>query len=351
MKIVNSVNPKSLNYDVSKKNDCIDKIVSPNTVKTGINTFKSKNIEMVNLSSNNSIIDEIKTFFLEAGLSILSIFGIDNAYGLFAKNQIDDVKAIDISDMSKVSEDSSNIKVTLKNGDMYIFDSEERIIGIKTEDYNIYYDYNVSESEKERIRQLLDLNENVDVNFAATTEIKGEALNYYSVGYANISNDVNFPINFSKQYQNFPKEVLAEISSSVFGIILGDREISPYNPLEGNYGAYATSGNSDGEKYIFVPNSNDANSDYYKYNTPLHEMSHIIQSSIEIDEIKLKNLYEEYKEVLPTLEKSCYKSNNYDETPNKNEFFADAVTNYYLNTIELERYLPEVYNFIDEIFG
>ena len=347
MKIVNSVNSKSLNFDVSKKTNNIDKMNFSNITKNGINTFDFKDIEMVNLSSNNnSIIDGIKNLFLETGLSILSIFGVDNAYGLFAKNKIDDVKAIDISDVSKVSEDSSNIKVTLKNGDMYIFDSEERIIGIKTEDYNIYYDYNVSESEKERVRQLLDLNDNVDVNFVATTEMKGEALNYYSVGDADISNDVNFPINFSKQYQNFPKDVLAEISSSMFGIILGNRETSPYNPLGGSYGAYATSGNSDGEKYIFVPNSEDANSDYYKYNTPLHEMSHIIQSSLEIDEVKLENLYEEYREILPTLEESCY-----DELPDSDEFFADAVTNYYLNAIELERYLPEVYNFIDEIFG
>lgn len=102
---------------------------------------------------------------------------------------------------------------------------------------------------------------------------------------------------------------------------------------------------------IYVPNSEDANSDYYKYNTPLHEMSHIIQSSLEIDEIKLENLYEEYKDVLPTLDESCYNEKNYDTTPNSNEFFADSVINYYLNPIELERYLPEVYNFIDEIFG
>ena len=351
MKIVNSVNLKPLNYNVSKSTKNIEKINVTNINKTIDSGHKDQNVEMVNLNTNSSLIDEIKNFFLETGLSILSIFGVDNAYSLFSKNKIDDVKAIDISDVSRISENSSNIKVTLKNGDIYIFDDKDRIIGIKTDGYNIYYNYDISEYDKERVRDVLGLTESVNVNFIATTEVNGEALNYYSIGEADVSNDVNFPINFSKQYQRFPKEVLEKLSSSMFGIILGDRETSPYDPLEGGYGAYATSGNPNGEKYIFVPNSENANSDYYKYNTPLHEMSHIIQSSLEIDEIELGELYVEYKEVLPTLEESCYSSYKYDETPNMTEFFADSVVNYFLNHIELERYLPEVYDFISGIFS
>ena len=158
MKIINSVNSKSLNFDASKKINNIDKMKFFNITKNKINIFDSKNIEMVNLSSNNnSLIDEIKNFFLETGLSILSIFGVDNAYSLFSKNKIDDVKAIDISDISRISENSSNIKVTLKNGDIYIFDDKDRIIGIKTDGYNIYYNYNISEYDKERVRDVLGL--------------------------------------------------------------------------------------------------------------------------------------------------------------------------------------------------
>lgn len=88
------------------------------------------------------------------------------------------------------------------------------------------------------------------------------------------------------------------------------------------------------------------------YNTLSHETTHIIQTIVDIDEIKLNNLYKEYKDILPVLYESCYNVNlNYDETLNINEFFADAVTNYYLNPIELERYIPELYDFINDILG
>ena len=64
MKIVNSVNSKPLNYNVSKSTNNIEKINAPNINKTIDSAVKDQNVEMVNVSSsNNSIIDEIKNFF------------------------------------------------------------------------------------------------------------------------------------------------------------------------------------------------------------------------------------------------------------------------------------------------
>ena len=77
-------------------------------------------------------------------------------------------------------------------------------------------------------------------------------------------------------------------------------------------------------------------------------MAHIIHSSIDIDNQTLMSLFNQYKTILPSLNQSCYNDDSgYEETPNIKEFFADSITNYYLNPAQLKRYIPEVYNFID----
>lgn len=63
MKIVNSVNLKPLNYNVSKSTKNIEKINATTINKTVDSDLKDQNVEMVNVNSSNSIIDEIKNFF------------------------------------------------------------------------------------------------------------------------------------------------------------------------------------------------------------------------------------------------------------------------------------------------
>lgn len=63
MKIVNSVNLKPLNYNVSKSTKNIEKINVTNINKTIDSGHKDQNVEMVNLNTNSSLIDEIKNFF------------------------------------------------------------------------------------------------------------------------------------------------------------------------------------------------------------------------------------------------------------------------------------------------
>ena len=347
-KIVNNVNADnvSLKFKTKSNNLNVSKISNISNVdkiqKIGNGTF--------NTSGKMQKVSNIEDFFMDIFNDML--FDFSKTLELFNANKISGINESDISDVNRSGADSENIMVTLKNGDVYIFDKQKRIVSVDKENYHIYYNYDVNDYEKSQITNMFGISSNETVNFVATVDVKGEKFKYYSVGNSDISNDVNFPINFSEQYQNFSQEILSRLSSSMFGIIIGDKDLSPYNPLGGSYGAYATGSNSDGEKYIFIPNDADANRDYYKYNTPLHETAHIIQTIIDIDEIKLNNLYKEYKDILPVLDESCYNVNlNYDETPNINEFFADAVTNYYLNPIELERYIPELYDFINDIFG
>ena len=325
-------------YDInSKQNSTLD--ASPN--------IESSPIEMVNFDSIDFVL-KIMDMFGTLGPSILGEIGSDSVLSLFTKNKIEFDSSEDIKEVIRVGKNKENFKVVLDNGEQYIFDSDYRIIGIYKDNYSIFYDYDVRETQKDVIREKLGLDDSTQVNFIATTTIKGENIQYYSVGDSDISNDVNFPINFSEQYQKFSKQALAEISKSLFGIFIGNREISPYQPSGGSYGAYAMSSNDFGDKYIYVPSEENSQSDYYKYNTPLHEMAHIIHSSMDIDNQTLKSLFDQYKTILPSLNQSCYTDDlGYEETPNIKEFFADSITNYYLNPVQLKRYTPEVYTFID----
>ena len=345
IKIVNDVN-NSLNSKVKSNNTNTSKISSVTDI------HKSQNINNISLNNQNKIqkISSIGEVIVDVFNEVFLDFS--KTLELFETNKIVDINEDDIRDVARTGANLENIMVTLKSGDTYTFDKQKRIITVDKENYHIYYNYDVSDYEKTQISNMFGISSNEIVNFIATVDVKGEEFKYYSVGNSDISNDVNFPINFSEQYQNFPQEILSNLSSSMFGVIIANKELSSNNPLGGSYGAYAMASNPNGEKYIFIPNTKDANSDYYKYNTPLHETAHIIQKTIDIDEIKLDSLYKEYKDILPVLDESCYNVNlNYDETPNINEFFADAVTNYYLNPTELERYIPELYDFINDIFG
>lgn len=325
-------------YDINgKKNNTFN--ASPN--------IELSPIETVNFDSVDFVL-KIMDMFGTIGPSILGEIGSASVLSLFTENNIEFDSLEDIKEVIRVGNNKENFKVVLDNGEQYIFDSDHRIIGIYKDNYSIFYNYDVRETQKDVIREKLGLDDNTKVNFVATTTIKGENIQYYSVGDSNISNDVNFPINFSEQYQKFSKSVLAQISKSLFGIFIGNRDISSYQPLNGRYGAYANSDTDFGEKYIYIPSEENSQRDYYKYNTPLHEMAHIIHSSIDIDNQTLMSLFNQYKTILPSLNQSCYNDDSgYEETPNIKEFFADSITNYYLNPAQLKRYIPEVYNFID----
>lgn len=265
---------------------------------------------------------------------------------------IQDTKKFDVngivveqSDIKKevYKKPSGETLVVMKNGDTYLFDMKNRIIEVKTEEYEIHYDY---DSE---LKEFYGLTNIASIQYTAKAIIRGHEINYYSLGDSTSNKDACVPINFSNQYQKFPDSILEEIAKSFFSVVIGDKSISLNNPLNGNYGAYV---HYDEQVYMFVPNNHDLNSSYYQYNTPLHEGAHVIQFCCNIDEEKLKSLFETYKNLLPQLKSSCYNVNiDYEESPNYWEFFADAVVNYYLNPDELKRYIPEVYQYIDSIFN
>lgn len=324
-------------------------LYAADTALTPNNKIESAD-EIQRLSSTSiSLSNQIENFKDK----IYGLLGIETAketaMRLLAFNRLDDIDIDEIMSIEKRGVHSENILITLTNGEEYLFDEEQRLIKMETEDFEIYYNYDISAYQRESIVDFYNSSGTASLLCKATATIRGHEIHYYLVDDRNTELETNGPINFSRLYALFSDEIL-EALDDFAGVVIAPKDLSLYNPLGGKYGAYVSTSNSEEKEiFMFVPDRN-LNSDYYKYNTPLHEMSHVIQSLHDIDEAKLSNLWDAYKTIMPQLNESCYSSNHFESTPNSDEFFADAVTNYFLNRKQLQRYMPEVYAYIDNIF-
>ena len=79
-----------------------------------------------------------------------------------------------------------------------------------------------------------------------------------------------------------------------------------------------------------------------------HENAHLLEECLrredKFPEEQVEEFYNKYKDLLPELEASVYKP-----IPNVNEFFAELVSNYYNAPEEMERYMPDAYEFIKQL--
>lgn len=362
---MNSVKKHNFNLNKeNKRNTNIQKLKQHTEWKTNVNFSQDKTqavpMEELQAEQDESIDGTLIANTVDVGETNLwdklrGLFGYetarDAAMEIFANNHLPAVNKEEIESIKNIGANSENILITLNSGDTYLFDSEQRIIGIHTSEYDIHYDYEVSDAMKQNIYERYGLDMSVPLDYMASVDIRGHRMWYYSTGAHEEGSTIITPINFTEQYKKFPDAILEAMCSSMDGILIGPRENSPFNPLDGKYGAYVAE-NQLGQTFMFVPDSVDFESDYYITKTPLHEGAHIVEKSIELDQRQLQQLFSNYKEILPQLSQSCYSvSADYQVTPNSKEFFADAVTNYFLNPTELERYLPEVYAFVDAIFN
>ena len=147
-----------------------------NQNNTFLNTNPKDNpmsVELISFEPTDFVL-KIMDMFGTLGPSILGEIGSASVLSLFTENNIEFDSLEDIKEVIRVGNNKENFKVVLDNGEQYIFDSDHRIIGIYKDNYSIYYNYDVRETQKDVIREKLGLDDNTKVNFVATTTIKGE---------------------------------------------------------------------------------------------------------------------------------------------------------------------------------
>ena len=253
-----------------------------------------------------------------------------------------------------------------------IYDNQGRTLSFNQNNVTIEYNYNPTEEDRKALKNMngdIYADDNMPINYVATAKIRGYETKYYSVGDQEETNTTYYPIAASLAYSKYSDRILSILESDFYaGTVIGPWELSEKTEDNNNVAAYTNNNWTDKEKFhIFIPYEECQYLDnWYKYNIPLHEMTHIIDNYYcwyqceHIDENNIKNtyyndiqnLYEKYKEIAPTLPYSVYNINTgFDNSPNYWEFIADIATNYYINPKALKRYYPELYEFVDRMFG
>lgn len=269
----------------------------------------------------------------------------------------------------KVGDIEKDLGITEYNGNNYRvinfndgyqawFDEEtKKLTFLMTHDgsVSISFDYDISDSEREELNKGYKLNPDAPIDFIARSNIRGHEFKFYSIDSDN-GQEASLVKNFSTLYnESYSDEILALIENNFTGILISPWYWSDSPELQGTAGAYVSIANNR-DPYMFIPCDKDFNSAYYKYTTPYHETGHVIQANLErqhrFDTKTLEELYDKYKETMATMPESSYSNGRGNtESPDEDEFFADASVNYFMCPEELQRYMPEVYDFVKEIYG
>ena len=275
----------------------------------------------------------------------------DDLNDVFAQNGIQESNLININNINV--ENDNSLFISSIDG-LYRFDSEGRIIYYSDGETTTVYNYNPTEEEKKELYDLYGMDPSTPVNFIATTTIRGHEIKYYSAGEQADNSAAVAPIHYSKQYSKYSDETLSKLDENFFGIIICPWENASNPECENKAGAYAQIYYDD--SFIYIPSNVNFNSAYYSINTPTHEMAHILQDiAIEnntFDTEGLETLFNEYKDEMSDMPWSSYTdSTGFTESPNSVEFFADASTNYFQDPETLQRYMPELYEFMEDFYG
>lgn len=257
-----------------------------------------------------------------------------------------------------ISPDGENIIIENKDGVLYSFNSQTKKIQ-KYTDYDnqtkVLYDYNIDENERNQICGVYGLDSNVNIDFIARSEIKGNEIKYYSINAKPGENTSAVPLNFTKLYSEcYSEKILSLLNEHFNGIFISPWDYASNPDLQGSAGAYVSYASD--KPFMYVPSDVDFDREYYTVNTPLHEMGHAIQwieEKLNIFENNvLTNCFEKYKDLLPQLYYSCYSNlRGVDQTPSEAEFFADISVNYFKDPETLNRYIPEAYELAKKMYG
>ena len=257
-----------------------------------------------------------------------------------------------VFDVEDCKVDGNVTIVTLKDGSSYGFKNNE-LYDYKNGNAHIVFSSN---EDIDKLKQLYDFDDDSKLDYTARIMIdSSNVTNFYSLGNGSTPTK-QMAINFADQYKDYTPKALEYLKEGKFGgIICSSWDLASNTDLKNNAGAYVSRGEN-GQDYIYVPvgEKYNYNSEYYKEITVNHETGHVFDRVVaDFDDTQKEELFEQYKDILPSLEDSAYGNASHSgikQSPNSREFFADAISNYFTNGDELKRYIPELYDYINEVF-
>ena len=214
--------------------------------------------------------------------------------------------------------------------------------------------YTISEEEQEKLRREFSLEEGIPISGYSVININGQDIKVYWIGDDVYFKDFQKNIKIiEEQISNYPPNALDKVfnSGDFKGVLVGTKRSPTYKD---EYAAFAHL-----DEYIYM----DVDSyDFNKKSTVYHEFAHILDSTLyggnghyTEHEQEILDLYDEYKmslQEIPELSCNGYCNRNQypDGVPNVKEFFATIVELYFSRPEELEALLPELYDYVDNIF-
>ena len=272
-----------------------------------------------------------------------------------------------IESISRCGPNNENRKVRIKTYNLETKDyeiteyllvnknGEYMLSSISKNGFTMYCD--IDDVDKQRIRDMIGLDENVEIRGRSYLKIGDYTVPIYWVGDLNsifcmqCLEAVNGAIN------KYPENVVEFIfkNADFCGFFIGDLKSSPAkidsfnSETKSMWAAYAYL-----DEYIYM-NGVWIDSDCSEI---FHEFAHILdrvlgqESYFSMnDEVMLK-FYDDYKKIIQSLDEIHYESNSYpDGIPNVLEFFAQSVTIYLMNPTEFALLLPDLYNYIDSLLS
>ena len=229
----------------------------------------------------------------------------------------------------------------------------------------VYFDYDISQEERAEIEKLY-ISEaklgDAPIDFIATANIRGHKIKFVSIN-ADAEKAAMIANMYSRLFAAlYSDEQLAMLEESFYGVLISPWENSSSPNSTASNGSHAAAykwGTKDSKYYVYVPTDVDFGYSYYDsfygLDIPIHEMGHAFESVFNdrdmINKEYWNSLFDKYKKTLPHLSGgSGYSAPMYTETPNEMEFFAESTLIYYTDPEQLKRYMPEVYNFLNDLY-
>lgn len=363
------VDIESMIYDMGNFIDDILNAIAMNlggnlTRNIGLECFKHSNlenipdkseIEKVYLSgpSGEYINVELKSgecYRFEIVNNEIKLEAYLDANGIYLNRYTD----IDFNDVASiVNSNDGSITINTSDGFSFVYrleNGEYVISSVTINESILQFHSDITEADINNVRRML-----------GSSWIEGTTVNGYTTHTVNTANGAriykiywigdttsydDFIINSRYVFEaldSYPENVISYLNNSMFdGFIYGSRDDITFPLL--SWDAFAS-----GSDYVYFNSNVDLE-------IVFHELGHIIDNLFgngvynSSNDETLMELYEEYKQSIQPLGEA-YNSVGYPEgIPNVKEFFAQLSAVYFINGVELQRLLPECYDYIKNFY-
>lgn len=241
-------------------------------------------------------------------------------------------------------------KVYKPDGTRYTYNDDASIASIFKNGFNIEFIEEHDENAKQKVRDYGSINDNVNVKGYARVSGNGLDTKFYWLGSGTkLDTFIENILVYTDAFDKFPPNVKDLLMNYGFnGFYIGTpRDANMSNSYIGNYGYAAFY--SPNDKIIFI--NSDSRQTAFVAN---HEMGHAIDNAI--GKISLSDavidLFEKYKITLQDLTGIGYDNTRFPEGfPTSTEFLAEAINQYINNGEELELLIPEIYDYVENLFN